>query len=418
MRNIMTEYVPLQKLYYRDDSSERDAAVLAEARKRLNNESTFRIGIEIKAGELFLAMPRQLSIINERLLRVERKVSQLWRELPAIAQRAYLRGLIMSEVISTNEIEGVHSTRRQIKEVLENAESKTSIQEYKRFREFAKLYLELTDKNHIYPKTPVDIRKIYDAVMTGELEDNQKPDGDLFRKEAVDVVAPMEKVVHSGVMPESTIIKMLEQMIALVGSSDIPPTFAAIIAHYLFEYIHPFYEGNGRTGRYLLALYLSEPLSLATVLSLSTTIAENKGKYYKAFATTNALLNHGEVTFFVIQMMEFIRLAQDSVVESLENKKALLTRAGESLNNFRVEPYRLSLREEKIMFQAVQHFLFDAFSEISLKDISQHSGLSLQTARKYTIRLEEKGLLRSVSLKPLKFEVTQDAIRVFNIASG
>jgi Fic family protein len=412
----MIEYLPLQKLYYKNDSSERDAAILTEAQKRLNDESTFRLGIETKAGELFLAMPRQLSTLNERLLRVERKVSQLWRELTGIAQWAYLRGLIMSEVVSTNEIEGVHSTRKQVEEALESAKSKTSAKEHKRFREFAKLYLELTDKNHIYPKEPVDIREIYDAVMAGELDDRQKPDGDLFRKEAVDVVALTQNVVHSGVMPEATIIRMLEQMIELVDSSDIPSTFSAIIAHYLFEYIHPFYDGNGRTGRYLLALYLSEPLSLATVLSLSSIIAENKSKYYKSFATTDTLLNHGEVTFFVIQIMEFIRLAQDSVMENLENKKTLLRRAEESLNNFQGEPYRLSPKEKRIMFQAVQHSLFDTFSEISLKDIAQYSEFGLQTARKYTIRLEDKGLLRPVSLKPLKFVLTQDALEKFDIA--
>lgn len=38
----------------------------------------------------------------------------------------------------------------------------------------------------------------------------------------------------------------------------------------------PFYDGNGRTGRYLLALYLDESLSIPTVLSLSRTIAKNK----------------------------------------------------------------------------------------------------------------------------------------------
>lgn len=414
----MTEYASLQKLYYGDQSPQRDKANQSEAEKRLNEESTFRTGIEIEPGELFLAMPRQLSLLNERLLRVERKTSQLWHELPGIAQWAYLRGLIMDEIVSTNKIEGVHSTRRQIENALAQAESKTPTTEFKRFKEFANLYLELTDKKHLYPQTPADIRKIYDSVVAGELEESQQPDGELFRKEAVDIVTAAQKVVHGGVVPESAIAKMLEQMIRLADSPEIPPTFAAIIAHFLFEYIHPFYDGNGRTGRYLLALYLSEPLSLATVLSLSAIIAENKNKYYKAFTTTEALLNRGEVTFFVIQMLELIRLAQDSVLENLGNKKAMLKRAEDSLGNFVAEPYSLSPKEIKVMFQAVQHYLFDAFSEISLEDISRHSGVGLQTARKYTLKLEEKGLLKPVSLKPLKFELTQNALIVFDIALG
>jgi Fic family protein len=414
----MDKYTTLQELYYRDGSSGRDAAVLAEAKKRLSNDSTFRTGIDMGYAELFLAMPRQLSIINERLLRVERKVSQLWHELPGIAQGAYLRGLIMSEIVSTNEIEGVHSTRRQIEEALLSAEAKAAPKEYKRFREFANLYLELTNKNHVYPTTPAAIRKIYDAVVAGELKEGNQPDGDLFRKGTVDIVDSTQKILHSGVSPESAIIDMLKQMIALVDSPEIPSTFAAIIAHYVFEYVHPFYDGNGRTGRYLLALYLSEPLSLATVLSLSSIIAENKQKYYKAFTVTEAPLNRGELTSFVIQIMEFIRLAQDFVMENLASKKALLLRAEESLDNFRNEPYSLTEKEIKVMFQAVQHFLFAAFSEISLIEIARHSHVGAQTARKYTLSLEEKGLLRSVSFKPLKFEITQMAEQAFGIVEG
>ena len=65
-------------------------------------------------------------------------------------------------------------------------------------------------------------------------------------------------------------------------SDTIPFLQRAIASHFLFEYIHPFYDGNGRTGRYLLALYLSNDLTLPTVLSLSRTIAENKNEIYKA----------------------------------------------------------------------------------------------------------------------------------------
>jgi len=393
--------------------------IKAEAHKRLTDMSSFRTGIEISSGELFLAMPRQLSLLSERLLRAERRVSRLWRELPGIARRAYVRGLIINEVVSTNEIEGVHGTRRQIEEVLESIQAPPSkYRQRKRFKELAGLYLELTGKGRITPETPGDVRKIYDTVVAGELEASQLPDGHLFRKEPVDVVDQTGKVIHKGVAPETKITTMLEQMIALVGATDIPPTLSAIIAHFLFEYIHPFYDGNGRIGRCLLALHLSEPLSLATVLSLSTVIADNKRKYYQAFEVTEASLNHAEATFFVIQMMEFIRLAQDSVIEELESKAILLERAQGLLEDFRKAPYALSSKELNVLFQAVQHFLFGAFEEISLCDVVRHLKVGAQTARKYTRVLEEKGLLEQVSVRPLRFKLTSEAVSAFDIAVG
>ena len=411
----MTEYLPLQKIYYAEKSSERDSLVQGEAERRLNDASTFRTGVKIEYGELFLAMPRELSLLAERLLRVERKVSQLWHELPGIAQGAYLRGLIIDEIVSTNGIESIRSTRRQIQEALESIESATPSREFRRFREFTCLYYELIDKSHIVPQTPADIRKIYDAILEGELKKEQQPDGEFFRKDPVDIVTSTQKVAHKGVVPEASIIKLLEQMISLVNSTDIPPLYTAIIAHYLFEYIHPFYDGNGITGRYLLALNLSKPLSLATVLSLSSVIADNKRRYYKAFTTTESPLNHGEMTFFVIQMMEFIRLAQDAVMENLEEKKAKLETALESLAGLKEEPYSLSRHESDIMFIAVQDYLFNAFEETSLEDISLNAKVGKQTARKRTLALEEKGLLKCISQRPLRFQLTEQALTVFGI---
>ena len=108
----MSDYPTLEKLFYSDSSSERVEHVKAEAERRLNNPASFRTGIELSSGELFLATPRELSLLNEKMLRAERKVSQLWRDLPGIARWAYLRSLIMDEIMFTNEMEGVHSSRR------------------------------------------------------------------------------------------------------------------------------------------------------------------------------------------------------------------------------------------------------------------------------------------------------------------
>lgn len=57
-----------------------------KARERLLAESTFRSGIVFEEGDLFLAMPRELSVIIERVLRRERKASAVFKWLPPIAQ--------------------------------------------------------------------------------------------------------------------------------------------------------------------------------------------------------------------------------------------------------------------------------------------------------------------------------------------
>ena len=70
-------YPTLEKLFYADHSSDRFASHEARTQQRLANESTFRTGIQLEHGEFFLAVPRELSIETEQVLRRERRVSAL-----------------------------------------------------------------------------------------------------------------------------------------------------------------------------------------------------------------------------------------------------------------------------------------------------------------------------------------------------
>ncbi len=222
-------------------------------------------------------------------------------------------------VVSTNTLEGVYSTRRQIDELLQKEDSGDPL-ERKRFRELARLYLDFYGNAPNRPSTPGDIRAIYDRVMDGEpLDDTHKPDGELFRRDGVEIFSPKGKRVHVGVEPEGKIAEMIAKMLNIVNSEDMPQTYSAIIGHFVFEYVHPFYDGNGRTGRYLLALNLGSPLSILTSLSLSRVLAENRsGYYYRAFRDAEHAMNHGELTPFVISMLENVRAPKWNWMWSLE----------------------------------------------------------------------------------------------------
>ena len=68
-----------------------------------------------------------------------------------------------------------------------------------------------------------------------------------------------------------------------LGKTD--PLIKMAVAHYQFESIHPFYDGNGRTGRIINVLYLIlEKLLSAPVLYLSRYIIHNKADYYRLTA--------------------------------------------------------------------------------------------------------------------------------------
>ena len=113
-------YESLKELFYKDSTSNRSANVDLRLKARFEAESTFRTSIATPSGELFLAVPRELSLLNEKVLRYERKIATGMRLLPPVAQWAMIRDLVITEVVSTNELEGVYSTRRQINEILQS----------------------------------------------------------------------------------------------------------------------------------------------------------------------------------------------------------------------------------------------------------------------------------------------------------
>lgn len=398
------EYKELATLYHMDPSSARESNAAASLKVRLEAPSTFRLGVSVRGEELFIAVPRELSVLTERVLRRERKVSKLMQAIPGIAGDEVLRGLVFDEVVNSNYIENIHSTRRQIEDALETRSEKDL--NAKRFREFARLYLDLVYGNYFLPETPEDIRRIYDLVMDAEESENPL-DGRLFRKDRVSVSDGLQEV-HAGLDSEERIIGAMEDMLRIVSSPDIPALYGALASHFLFEYAHPFYDGNGRTGRYLLSLFLEEALSKPTALSLSRAMASDKSLYYRAFQVAENPLNHAELTFFVMTMLELILKAQDDLIERLEENGRSYRALCESCDRLDTSG-EYAEKEVTLLFGLAQQAAFGMTDAISLGRLADLIFLKEQQTRKYLSAFEERGIARKVrGRNPVTFALTDE----------
>lgn len=402
-------YESLAKMFYKDSSPDRFDRNVEAARLRRESDSSFRLGVNTSEGEeLFFAVPRDMSRKFETVLRKERSVSAAFSSIPGIARASLVRSLIADEVVSTNDIEGIYSTRKQINELLEADELDEMELADKRFRELARLYLGLTDAESARrPRTPSDIRSLYDLVMEGEDLGDSAPDGVLFRKGEVQVIGSGSKVIHEGLYPESAIVDALSRMIALADLRDIPEVYAAIAAHFVFEYVHPFYDGNGRTGRYLLALYLSRPLSLLTSLSLSRVIAQHKTEYYRAFKEVELPLNHGEVTPFVICLLDLISVAQDQILEDVEERKFLLVDVKQRIASLQ-ETGGYSDAQAEMLYILVQNELFASDFAVPLARLAVNINKSRRAVRSLLGTLEDRGDVLVVTRRPLRFNLSDE----------
>lgn len=401
------EYRTLARLFHADRSMDSYANHDRLARQRLEADSTFTTGIGTPLGELFIATPRCVCMLTQKVLLAERQVSAMWRSIPGVMRWNYIYHAISEELLATNEMEGVRSTRKETEAAVAAARQARTEgdMEKARFGEFAKLYLNLTNRDVELPKTLEDIRDIYDKIALDEIDDKNRPDGELFRKGNVEVQGPHGTVIHSGVSSEARISALLAQMMDLARSDTIPFLQRAIASHFLFEYIHPFYDGNGRTGRYLLALYLSNDLTLPTVLSLSRTIAENKNEYYKAFTEAEDKLNSGELTFFVYTILGLIERAQESLIEELGVKIDQLDKATVLRDELRRE-HALSTNATLLLYAVMQEELFDTTKSMTLEDAGGDLILTKQTIRKYVDELAGASLIEFTGRRPLRFRAS------------
>jgi Fic family protein len=104
----------------------------------------------------------------------------------------------------------------------------------------------------------------------------------------------------------------LEKFINDKEASDFDPLVKMAIIHYQFESIHPFYDGNGRTGRIINILYLiQEKLQDLPILYLSSYIIKNKADYYRLLQEVRTKNNWEEWLLFMIKAVD--RTSRDTI---------------------------------------------------------------------------------------------------------
>ncbi|PKY97229.1 Fic family protein [Gardnerella vaginalis] len=390
-----------------------------EYRLRIDNPATYRSGIIFDAHEIFAMCVTDLVTCMNYIANTEKAVEKAWNELSRFAQREYLMQLIAKEVQNTNIIEGVHSTRKELSKALDAANEQNK---HTRFSEFTKLFLELADSSECdtsIPQTLQDIRKIYDSIMQGELEANNIPDGEIFRSGKVSIRDGANNVVHDGDATEVEIQKHITELLHLMNSAEVPTLIKACMCHYAFESVHPFYDGNGRTGRFLLALQLHEQLSMPTVLSLSSIIYAEKSGYYAAFSKSQELFNCNDLTMFCCTILEYIKKAQSEVFENISVQlKHIIYCMGKLRELFPEEEISKVQREALSILLQNKLFSYNP-TPMTRKQLSEYVGNAIDEKigeRKIVSALNgliELEMVDSIGERPLRYELSKKANEMF-----
>lgn len=293
--------------------------------RRFNSESAIHLNFSIKDFPAFICPNDYIYKTMLLIERTDKEVNKLCQILPEAAINQLIQKSLIDEIVLTNKIEGVSSTRKEIGEVLSGLSRQNKNE---RFYGLVNKYNLLRKGEKINIRTCEDVRKIYDEILWEEIKNGDKndlPDGKIFRKGTVSVYSPTEKEIHGGLYPEEKIISAMESALEFLWNEDVDILLRISVFHYLFGYIHPFYDGNGRVSRFISSYLLSGELNSLMGYRLSYTIREKLKEYYDAFKTCNDTRNKGDLTPFAEMFLSIICEAETNLCKSLNEKKKLLT---------------------------------------------------------------------------------------------
>ncbi|MCQ2977556.1 MAG: Fic family protein, partial [archaeon] len=342
MKNI-NDYEELKGIYYSDKTPDKEE-YNKEYNQRINSTFSIIYDIAINDNPLFLCITPEIYNLTTSFLNKKEELNNLIKNTRSEIITNYSYLTLLNEIENTNKIEGVTSTKKAISNTLDiiNSNRKVEIKnsEENRLYGMVKKYLMLTNnsscdkndeskndnKNILKLNTSNDIRKLYDEILFEEIKHNSKddlPDGKCFRKNPVYILSDIGNKIHEGISGEKNIIKYMDKALEILNDKSYE-LINICVFHYLFGYIHPFYDGNGRLNRFITSYKLNEYFDNTLVgLKLSQVIYKTRNAYNKSFKITNDVLNKSDATLFVTYMLSTINNDIEELINDLtsSNKK-------------------------------------------------------------------------------------------------
>ncbi|MXY63849.1 MAG: Fic family protein [Gammaproteobacteria bacterium] len=192
----------------------------------------------------------------------------------------------------------------------------------------------------------------------------------------------------------------LEQFINDDELSNVDPLVKMAVIHYQFESIHPFYDGNGRTGRIINIIYLvARGLLDIPVLYLSGYIIRNKADYYRLLQATR---DTGDWEPWILYMLEGVELTSRQTIWIIQRIKEIMM------------AYKHRIRAElpKIYSQDLLNNLF-RHPYTKIEAVQTDLQVSRVTAVKYLELLTEKGFIEKHKIGRYNYYVNRPLMGIF-----
>ncbi|MHC4926830.1 MAG: Fic family protein [Planctomycetota bacterium] len=335
--------------------------------------------------------------ILKKLAEAHRHLAELKGIVPSIPNESILLStLSLQEAKDSSEIENIITTHDEMykAELFSDLVQNSAAKEVSRYAKALQNGYALVKQSGLLTVNHIcEIQK--------QLEDNsagiRKLPGTELKSQKTGETVYIPPQDHQRILELMT---NLEQFINDDSVCEIDPLIKMAIVHLQFESIHPFYDGNGRTGRIINILYLvAKGLLDIPVLYLSRFIIQNKDQYYHHLQQTRI---SGNWQPWIVYMLEGVAVTSQQTIRIIKGIKELMMQ------------YKHRIRTElpKIYSQDLINNIFrHPYTKIDfLKD---EIGVSRLTATKYLDKLSEAGLLEKFKIGRHNYYINQPLLKLF-----
>jgi len=304
--------------------------------------------------------------------------------------------LTLQEAKDSSAIENIITTHDDLykSQLFEEFITSASAKEVGRYAEALKnsFYL-VREQKLITTETILTIQNILEKNVAGF---RKLPGTKLINEKSGDVV-------YTPPQDFNTVIVLMENFVAFINDdklSTADPLVKMALLHFQFETIHPFYDGNGRTGRILNILYLVlKDLLDLPILYLSRYIIKNKYDYYRLLQEVRDYEKWEEWILYVLKGVE--ETAKETIILIEEIRKLM--------QDYK---HRIRSAHPKIYSQDLLNNLFKhPYTKIEFleKDIN----LNRKTVAKYLNVLADSGFLEKIKLGKANFYINMPLYNLF-----
>lgn len=303
--------------------------------------------------------------------------------------------LSLQEAKDSSAVESIITTHDELykAELFASQYATPASKEVKSYADALRTGFSLVKQNHLL--TNNIIIEIYRIVKQNTSGFRTTP-GTTLKNEATQEVVYTPPQTHDKI---ANYMANLEQYINDPSMSDVDPLVKMAVIHHQFESIHPFSDGNGRTGRIVNILYLVlNGLLDLPVLYLSRYIIKNKGEYYRLLQKVR---DDGDWEAWILFLLKGVQETSQETIVLIQGIKALMSE------------YKKGIREnlKKIYSQDLLNNLFrHPYTKIDF--ICDELQITRPTATTYLTQLEKAGYVEKIKLGRENFYLN---VRLFDL---